>query len=1056
MKKRIVSFLIIFVVFLSIFPCSIETKAVEKEQQENKYGYVESEFKIYEQPSGLCKASNNLPSSFDLREEGGVTPVKDQNPYGDCWAFASMASVESNLKYTTGKEVDLSEINLAMDKFGIEGLNRGGNYYMSISYFENGSGPVLERDNPYPSSGQPPVYIKAPATYNVNNALFLPNRKDSLDNIKIKEAIIDNGAVAVSYYHDESYLADDGVSYYYNNNEEANHGVALVGYDDNYPKEKFKNTPAGNGAFIVKNSYGTSYGDSGYFYISYYDNSLGKNLIGISKNTEPVDNVDNKYTYGKYDVNYLLSSDEEEQFIANVNKAKKDELLSGLLINTLSTSAAYEVYVDEDYNELNYPSGNINYLLGKKRKSGILEYAGANTIKLDKPIEVKQGKRFMVAIRYKDKYIQNLDFIDDAGKENTFEIRGDRLYKKYYNANALTVYSYNKNAESTTDINIDKASLALKIGEKSQIKASVVGSVYTSKRLKWTSSNPKVAVVDEDGVVTGRGNGNSTITVSNRSGSIKKTINISINTSLSVVSDFNEILKDGNFIAFDDEITPSIDYSKITIKAQDGKTLPISTRIYNRKLFIKVNSKYLGNATLSIPQNAVKNKVDKGLSSDINLGLLVNSHNETDTITLGSKDIMKTIADNLNKSESEITIGDITNISSLHLDCDNIDFKDIELLTSLTYLDVKSNGNSENLKSLKLLKNLKGVEFQNVNMINLNYLKNNINLDYISMNNCGLFSLEGIESLVNITDAEFHTNYIKDIKGIGELKKLESLSLDYNKITDISSLVNCTQLINLGISNNEISSLKGIESLKKLSKLYADYNNIKDLMPLEYCTSISDMRFNYNEIDDLTPIKNLSEVKTDSAYIDIECNHIDTQDVLSNYLKDKKGWSVSNYQKKADFYEVNEFNITKNSMNSKNKLAFTFNKAINKNWEIRFYKYDKNFDEVDIPYKIIGNKIFVENKSYNEYKYNLYYNIDYSTDKEFEEEIISYINITKTAFYTEDINKDNIIDIKDLASVSTHYNETAKGEIEKWNYDKDVNLDGVIDIYDLVYVSKAM
>ena len=63
-KKRIVSFLILVSVFVSILPMSVETKAEENPKGKNKYGYVESNLKIYEQPSKFLKATTLLPSRF--------------------------------------------------------------------------------------------------------------------------------------------------------------------------------------------------------------------------------------------------------------------------------------------------------------------------------------------------------------------------------------------------------------------------------------------------------------------------------------------------------------------------------------------------------------------------------------------------------------------------------------------------------------------------------------------------------------------------------------------------------------------------------------------------------------------------------------------------------------------------------------------------------------------------------------------------------------------------------------------------------------------------------
>ncbi|WP_143318257.1 C1 family peptidase [Clostridium sp. HBUAS56017] len=1061
MRKKMGNILLAFCLFTSIFPGNIQTKAVETSNEENKYGYVDSNIKIFEQPSNTIKATGILPSRFDLREEDGVTSIKNQNPFGTCWAFSSMSSVESNLKYTTGKEVDLSESNLVVDRLGVNGVDNGGNYSMSTSYFANGTGPVLEKDDPYFVSGQTPVDRDVPSYYNVDDSLLLPSRASSLDNDKIKETIMKNGAVGISYYDSSSYLADDKVSYYYNNGSSSNHAVTLVGWDDNYPKEKFKNIPSGNGAFIVKNSWGSNWGDDGYFYISYYDTSLGYGLIFSAKNIDSVNDVDNRYSYGKYSINYTYNSSYlNDQFMANVNTAKNNELLSAFSIFTFSTNAPYEVYIDENYTEANYPNGDISYLLNKKRKSGVLEYAGLNTIKLDTPIEVQGGKRFMVAVKYKDIVSPSLEFTSDAGKDNSFLITYNKLTKKEY-ANPLTVYSYNKAAEIATSINVDKTSLMLKIGEKSKINASIVGNLYTSQELNWTSSDHKVAVVDEDGVVTGRGNGNTVMTVSNRSGSIKRSINVSINTNLSVVSNFNTINKEEKYISFDDSINAGIDYSKISLKDANGNPLLATTRIDNRRLYIKVNSKYLGNATLSIPKNALVNKVNKGLDSDKNLSISVNTYSDTDIVTVSSKDVSKAIANELGKAENQITSGDLSKVTSLHIYGEDVDFKDIGLLTSLSNLYVTSNGASKNLKDLTYLQNLEYVTLNKVNMINLKYLSNNVELKGLTVNSCNLYTLEGIEKFTKLYNADLGGNYIKDIKGIENLINLRYLELQNNQITDISLVKGCKELTYLSLYNNKITSLNGIESLTNLETINASRNYIKDLNPLEKSVKLYEISLESNEIEDLTPIRNLSDIITSTypPHFYVGMNHISSDYPIMKYLKDTKGWDAFNDEQRPGFYETKEFQISTNNMNSKNGISLTFNIDISEDVSIRFYRYNNNYDQVDVPYTVSGNKILIDNKldaEWQENTYSLFCDIQYVDVNGESRSIFRSIDMIKSGFYTEDINKDNVVNITDLAEVAAHYNEKAVGEMESWQYNKDLNLDGAIDIYDLVSIARAI
>ena len=74
---------------------------------------------------------DELPSSFDLRESGAVTGVKDQGSYGNCWAFASLGSLESWVKKSEGVELDFSENHLSNrhgwnSKFGGGGMALGG------------------------------------------------------------------------------------------------------------------------------------------------------------------------------------------------------------------------------------------------------------------------------------------------------------------------------------------------------------------------------------------------------------------------------------------------------------------------------------------------------------------------------------------------------------------------------------------------------------------------------------------------------------------------------------------------------------------------------------------------------------------------------------------------------------------------------------------------------------------------------------------------------------------------------------------------------------------
>ena len=228
--------------------------------------------------------NKTYPVFYDLRKLSKVTSVKDQGQSGSCWAFGAIGSLESGL--LPGESRDFSENNLKNNSGFDIGPNDGGNDYMATAYFTRWSGPMNEKDDPYDWQSTKST-SKGPVQKHIQNVIFLPNRENATDNNEIKDCIMKYGAVCTSIYMDESSdeeNAGNGANhtyYYSTSGASQNHAVDIVGWDDNFPKSEFCDydsnnaEPAGNGAFIIKNSWGSDWGDSGYFYVSYYDASIG-------------------------------------------------------------------------------------------------------------------------------------------------------------------------------------------------------------------------------------------------------------------------------------------------------------------------------------------------------------------------------------------------------------------------------------------------------------------------------------------------------------------------------------------------------------------------------------------------------------------------------------------------------------------------------------------------------------------------------------------------------------------------------------------------------------
>lgn len=216
--------------------------------------------------------STYLPRSFDLRDQGRVTAVRDQGPNGSCWAFATYGSAESVLLHN--EVTDFSEKHL-INAHGFDwGPKDGGSYRLSSAYLARWSGPIDERDDPYD-----PYIFYSPSNLTplkeLESAIFVPNVRNANDTATLKQEIMNNGAAYTTVYGDESYTNFQTMGHYNHGRGRGDHAVTLVGWDDNYSRNNFKGGAPGDGAWLAKNSWGSNWGSmGGYYYISYYDSVI--------------------------------------------------------------------------------------------------------------------------------------------------------------------------------------------------------------------------------------------------------------------------------------------------------------------------------------------------------------------------------------------------------------------------------------------------------------------------------------------------------------------------------------------------------------------------------------------------------------------------------------------------------------------------------------------------------------------------------------------------------------------------------------------------------------
>ena len=359
-------------------------------------GRVPSPVEVHMGAAAVARAESMAePASYDLRAEGRLTAVKDQRIWNTCWAFANVAAVESKLM-PTSPEPDYSEDNVVRRSGYFSTLAQrygyGGWDFMAIAYFARWAGPVLESADPYDHKAGSNGTKK-----HVQGVAMIPGRSGLTDNDLVKRLVRENGALSVGMYWDEARMDDSTDSYYEPLTENENHGVDIVGWDDTYPRTNFGASvqqPAGDGAFLVRNSWGTGFGDEGYFWVSYYDASFaldhGTGTWGGCTSYTDVEDVGNYsriYQYDTLGVNSHWGYGSSRVWGANRFTAASTGYISAASFYTLASSTRYEVWAGRRFAQL------------RLRASGTAELPGYVTVDFGKKLRVYRRRGFVVAVK---------------------------------------------------------------------------------------------------------------------------------------------------------------------------------------------------------------------------------------------------------------------------------------------------------------------------------------------------------------------------------------------------------------------------------------------------------------------------------------------------------------------------------------------------------------------------------------------------------------------------------------------------------------------------------
>lgn len=357
--------------------------------------------------------AEELPQKYDARENKAITAVKNQNPWGTCWTFSFLAAMENSLvrqNYASVDEIDLSERHLAYfayhtgyDALGNASddtitsspekyyLKRGGNDYRAAAKLMNWQGAAFESEYPYSTSLPEDLEqgTAQDAAYTLKGCYFIPTKSLSTEERvqTVKELIMEYDCVSWSYYHSNTFYNASTATYFNNEvGKTTNHAITVVGWDDTYAKENFKTSPENDGAWIVRNSWGSDWGKNGYFYVSYEDVSMGSGNAACVVTADKAGIYDNNYFHGNTarPVSYTTGYRKVAQIYQAKSPNASREKLSAVSFMMSSSGQEYSIQIYKNPErvdgEIKDPESGIAML--KNPIEGVTTYAGVYTVEI--------------------------------------------------------------------------------------------------------------------------------------------------------------------------------------------------------------------------------------------------------------------------------------------------------------------------------------------------------------------------------------------------------------------------------------------------------------------------------------------------------------------------------------------------------------------------------------------------------------------------------------------------------------------------------------------------
>lgn len=713
--------------------------------------------------NNIVQNSSVIPEEYNLSNDIDIT-VENQGSYGLCWDFASVKSLETYLSLNGYGNLDFSELHVdyltSSDFGGWRALHDGGNFEVFEQYLSKTNGPVYEEEVPYNANYNKENYdyllsldnkayvyetVNLPSIYkyidendnliysktylykNLDNELVYTNdnviSSDELEAYRnyVKNHIIQNGglySIIATPDPGKNYLNLSNNSEYYSGNSSdlsigrEIHAVTIVGWDDNYSKENFNEgrRPKNDGAYIVLNSWGESYGNQGYYYVSYDDFYIESQLSGI-KNASTQFSKDDLITISIEDI--------------NLYNGLKDQL------------GRYKIYFDDE---------NLEIGLTKL----VLEDITSLNLS-DKGISNISGLEKFEYLRMLDLSQNEIENIDSLKKENTFnylwllDLSQNQIQEIEFTDSNYLVNLDNLNLCQNEIVEIDLSGLHklyyLRISDNNISDISFISDLEGLNILEAKNNDieefPGLNANDNNAVIDLSGNKHLDLSTIN----IEKVETLDLSNCDIDNDKINDLPSNENLksLLLSNNHISSLDFlSKFKLQALDISYTDITD-------LSELEDNEYAESILSLNVSGINNI--QGIERLPLLNAL--------------------ILDNCNSVDFTV-ISNLNNLMTLSLNNSNITtIEDLSDLSKLYNLSLDNNPNID-LSSIKDINSLESISLQNCEITDILDILSNTSLTSIYLNNN---NIENINLLSEIEDRyiyiDFSNNKIKSIPNLG-------------------------------------------------------------------------------------------------------------------------------------------------------------------------------------------------------------------------------------------------------------------------------------------------